>query len=227
MSEVFQIAGAIVASVGTSAGIIFGLSNWLGKVWASRILENEKKNHNLEIEGYKSRLNKEINILNSTIDKSLHVTKLQYDKEFSIYLEIWEKLSNCVISTNNLFPLYENIPSDEKELEKFHKEKFKNFADAYNEFSNTIIKYSPFYEEEFYKLFVNLRNICSAQGSMFNTYNFEVKYNLTYASARDTKMSSEERNNAYNKNPKRISELQNELQKEIREHLKTLRTIEK
>lgn len=226
LGEVFQVAGAIIASVGGSGVILLGLSSWLGKVWASRILENEKRDHAIEIEDFKSRLNKEITVVNSIIDKSVHVTKLQYDKEFLIYLEIWEKLANCVISTKNLYPKFGSTPTDEKELEEFNMKKYDRFVNDFNEFSNTITKYSPFYEEKLYLGFIELRNICNRQGSLFNTYNFEVKYSVTYALARDTKMDSEERKEVYTKFHEKIDILQSSLQKEIREHLKSLQTIE-
>ncbi|GHF94021.1 hypothetical protein [Thalassotalea marina] len=40
--DVFKIITAVITSVGAAGVIIFGLSNWLGKVWANRILEREK-----------------------------------------------------------------------------------------------------------------------------------------------------------------------------------------
>ena len=43
---VFKFVTASVASIGAGGAIIFALSSWLGKVWASRILTNEK--HKLE-----------------------------------------------------------------------------------------------------------------------------------------------------------------------------------
>ena len=42
MKIIFEIAAAIMASVGASGVIIYGLSNWLGKVWANRLLEHDK-----------------------------------------------------------------------------------------------------------------------------------------------------------------------------------------
>ena len=38
----FELAGAILFSVGSAGAILFALSSWLGKVWASRILERER-----------------------------------------------------------------------------------------------------------------------------------------------------------------------------------------
>ena len=39
--DVFQIASAVLLSLGTGGAIVVGLSSWLGKVWASRILEKD------------------------------------------------------------------------------------------------------------------------------------------------------------------------------------------
>lgn len=227
LEEIFKVAGALIVSIGGSGAILFGLSSWLGKVWANRILETEKKKFAMEIEKYKSKLNKEINIANSIIDKAVYVTKLQYDKEFSIYLEIWEKLAKCVISTKALYPTFENVPSDENELKEFKENKWSRFVESYNEYSNAIIKYSPFYEEKIHKGFIELRNLCNKQGNIFSLYEFEVKNSLTYAMVGDKRMSAEEHEEVYVQTPKKINELQELLQKEIRQHLKNLQAIEK
>lgn len=56
--EVFEIALAIIGSVGGSAVIIAGLSSWLGKVWANRIMQSEIAKHNEELSIIKSNLTK-------------------------------------------------------------------------------------------------------------------------------------------------------------------------
>ena len=57
--DVFNIAAAILASVGGSAIIIVGLSSWLGKVWANRILEKDKLKVQKEYEDKVVKLTKE------------------------------------------------------------------------------------------------------------------------------------------------------------------------
>ena len=62
--QLFELAGAILFSVGSAGVILFALSSWLGKVWANRILEHERnelsilketflKEHNEKITTYK------------------------------------------------------------------------------------------------------------------------------------------------------------------------------
>jgi hypothetical protein len=56
MKEIFEIAFAILASLGVSGGIIFVCSSWLGKIWANRILESDRAKFQKEIESLKSDL---------------------------------------------------------------------------------------------------------------------------------------------------------------------------
>lgn len=42
MREILSIAVAIMGSIGIAGAIIYALSNWLGKVWANRLLEHDK-----------------------------------------------------------------------------------------------------------------------------------------------------------------------------------------
>lgn len=40
--DALKIISATIISAGAGGAIIFSLSSWLGKVWANRILENER-----------------------------------------------------------------------------------------------------------------------------------------------------------------------------------------
>lgn len=56
IKEVFNIVLAIIGSVGGAGALILYFSNWLGKVWATRIAEDERQIHRKEIEEFKSNL---------------------------------------------------------------------------------------------------------------------------------------------------------------------------
>lgn len=53
---VFQLVTASVASIGVGGALVFAMSSWLGKVWASRILEREKTALGVELEKTKREL---------------------------------------------------------------------------------------------------------------------------------------------------------------------------
>ena len=42
MKDILTITAAIMTSIGASGAIFYGLSNWLGKVWANRLLEHDR-----------------------------------------------------------------------------------------------------------------------------------------------------------------------------------------
>jgi hypothetical protein len=54
--EIFKLAGAIIASLGGSTLLVVGLSGWLGKVWAARIMERERTALTISIERVKADL---------------------------------------------------------------------------------------------------------------------------------------------------------------------------
>jgi hypothetical protein len=92
MSEIINIATAVVASLSISGGIILGLSAWLGKVWASRILEQDRLKYAKEFEQTKSKYEKQLEKYKQELEKS-KITYLRYSEyQFRIYNELWNKL---------------------------------------------------------------------------------------------------------------------------------------
>jgi hypothetical protein len=225
MEEIFKIAGAIIISFGGSSVIILALSSWLGKVWANRILEEEKKKHTLEIENYKSKLQKGLELQKSINDKAIYISKVQYDKEFIIYVEIWEKLMDAIVHTKFLYPTLEDIPKDEEDRKKYQLEKYNEFIKKYNEYSKIIDKYAPFYQEKFYSSFLEIRKLCSQIGAIFKTYNIDRYYSLSLAGAGDINITAVEREKVYIKIPNEIDKESENLRKDIRIYLTNLQII--
>ena len=56
LSEVIALASAMLASIGAAGAIILGLSNWLGKVWATRIADRERARFQQELEQQRHEL---------------------------------------------------------------------------------------------------------------------------------------------------------------------------
>ena len=72
----------------TGAGaipVIAGLSAWLGKIWANRILEQDRTKYHTQIETL-------LQDLRTRDSKELFVHQLQFEKEFEIYKELWAKV---------------------------------------------------------------------------------------------------------------------------------------
>lgn len=226
IKEVFEIAGAILASLGGGSVIVFGLSSWLGKVWANRILENEKAEHSKDLEQYKRELTEELEKIKSLNDKALYVSKAQYDNEYKIYMEIWDKLHECVTYTLLLYPQgLESVPVDDKKREEYVVNKLDDFTKRFNDFSMIVDKYAPFYRKDFYDSFISLRIKCSAQGNLYKLWEVERKHNLSYSAVRDNPMPDKSYEEAWSKNPVEIFNHENELREKIREYLLNLQLV--
>ncbi len=227
MTNAFELAFAIITGLGGGGAIVFALSSWLGKVWANRILEKEKSEHAKEIEHYKSELKKELQRINAIQDKALYISKAQYDNEYGIYQEIWEKMFDCVIHTRHLYPSgLTDRPVDGEGLEKYNMDIYKRYTEAFNQFSLAAERNAPFYKKEFYDVFICARQKCNEIGNIFKMYEIDVKYSMSFAMARDTKMDTKTNEKVYGTFHTEIEELSAKLREDIRNYLLSLRLVE-
>lgn len=105
------------------------------------------------LEDYKLEINKELEKYKTKLSSYTLVTKLQYDLEFKIYTEIYEKMFLLYVETDKLKPDWDIETIDEIILERVGK-----FNIIYNDVSNLINKYRPFYSKELYDILIQTRN---------------------------------------------------------------------
>ena len=74
MSEFWLTIFGILGSVGGGGAIVAGLSSWLGKVWADRLMVKETAKFREDLE----RLTKQL-------ERKNYVSKVRFDAEFTIY----------------------------------------------------------------------------------------------------------------------------------------------
>lgn len=84
-SNIYEIAFAVIGSVGGAGVIIFGLSSWLGKIWASRLMQKEVSKHAEKLESLKSELKKL---------ETEHLVKFTglHEKQAEIIAQLYNKL---------------------------------------------------------------------------------------------------------------------------------------
>ena len=75
MEELLKGTGAVA--------IIAALSAWLSKVWANRILQKDRIK-------YETQMNTLLEGLRTQSGKALFVHRLQFEKEFEVYLGLWK-----------------------------------------------------------------------------------------------------------------------------------------
>jgi hypothetical protein len=94
-TETFEIAQAVLVSVGGGSLIIFALSSWLGKVWANRILETDRNRYAQDMESIRQSnkvITDALNIVSSTHSESV---KIYSELRCSAVTELWKEFLNC------------------------------------------------------------------------------------------------------------------------------------
>jgi cell division protein FtsB len=144
--KIYKLSAAILTSIGSASLIIFALSSWLGKVWANRILEQEKKEHSKDIEQYKSVLN------HLTKRHEIIFTKL-HENRAHVIEQLYENLINTDTSFHSLVKPFQTI--GEADL----NEKFGIFVKNYNEYYQFYQKKRIYFSPSVCKIIDDLNKI--------------------------------------------------------------------
>jgi len=102
-----------------------------------------------KLQEVKADLLTELEKIKSIYSKEQFIHRLQFEKEFKIYLELWEQLIDLKTDTEILIPIGGIF--DPNEVEGLEDEKrIKKIQESYRQVSKTIRYNKPFYGEEVY-----------------------------------------------------------------------------
>ena len=184
-------------------------------------LDNEKKIKEIEHK-YEVELTK----LQIKTDTLTFISNTQYEKEFQIYMEVWEAMDECIRYTNMLYPQFEYAPSksDKEEYLKFCQDKYEKFATAYNTYLKCMKKYEPFYEEKICENFSNLLSVCCEVGDIFRDEEIMKYTSPTFMFVQNEPMLKEDKQFVRKDSKEQIKELRQELKHDIKDYLNNLKT---
>ncbi len=150
LKEACEIAAAVLFSLGGGGTIVVLLSSWLGKVWANRILEQDRAKYASEMEQLKTELDRATRLLQGEIEKTIFVTKTHFETEFQILREIWQEVSVVRASMSQLRPKFGIVDVRQTKEERL-TECFEAYSPAVVKLIQTIDRNSPFYPQEIYE----------------------------------------------------------------------------
>lgn len=105
LKDILELSVVTLGSLGSGAAIVFGFSSWLGKVWANRLMIQEKAEYAQELESLRSRL---------TQDTESYKIKLK--KSEFIFQKEYEAASELVALRMRLLPEYRHPDMDWSEV---------------------------------------------------------------------------------------------------------------
>lgn len=87
--EAFELAQALLVSLGGGSLIVLALSSWLGKVWASKILASETNRYSQELEKIKKENSNYVNALSTASSTHLESMKIYADLKCKAVNQAW------------------------------------------------------------------------------------------------------------------------------------------
>jgi hypothetical protein len=101
---IFDVARAILLSLGAGGAIVLALSSWLGRVWAERLMAKETAKHNHELEQLRSSLQIQA-------EQSAQI----YKQKIDLYKEVGAPLIELLVKTQNIGSI---TPADMQAFER-------------------------------------------------------------------------------------------------------------
>lgn len=118
----WKIFTSLVGEIGIAFGILYGLSAWLGKIWADRLMAKEKFAHDQELEKLRKILETKIKEMEHSHQISQNTYQNLFEKKIEIYqLLIKEKVEYRRVLNEDPRYKYEGNPKS------FYYKTFNNF----------------------------------------------------------------------------------------------------
>ena len=160
MNDIFSIVGTLILSLGGGGGIVFGLSSFLGKVWASRFLEQEKSALQRQYAEHQNELNKSLhqhNVMTTRIDSQ----RVDAIRDLYGALIIVNEAVIQITSTND-------FAKKPLELSPFYTAKYETWASELRKRSKKLefeaMRTAIYFSEESYRLIAH----CGFTASMMS-----------------------------------------------------------
>jgi cell division protein FtsB len=130
--EILKVGMAIIGSSGLAGMVIFGLSNWLGKLWANRLMENEKAAHQRELEKLRAELQQANEKDVSKLKSELEIYKEKHLKGHEDKITIYRMVADTVAEILGDFDRlsYEQKPLNQNPdgFDKFNRNRMKVYG---------------------------------------------------------------------------------------------------
>lgn len=145
-TDIVKIVAGVIAALGGGGAIVAGLSSWLGKVWADRLMAKETAKFREDLE----RLTKQL-------ERKNYVSKVRFDAEFAIYRELSFTADNMVRRIFYFYASGDMQVRDDQDIET----RCGEACVCYSEFNQALAKNGAFISKEIYDSFCDIKKQAS------------------------------------------------------------------
>lgn len=165
MTTALQYVGAFLLSIGGGTAILFGLSSWLGKEWAARILEADRAKYASVVEQAKADLERVTRKMQAGLDHRVFVSRAQFEVELRALRLIWRRCAMVRSTLVNVRPSSSLKPFFQTEAERLadFEQHRGNFHTAHVELVAALDHNSAFIDQSVFEAADGLRNRTTAE----------------------------------------------------------------
>jgi hypothetical protein len=131
LTDTIFIGASVVASLGGGAAIVFALSNWLGKVWADRLMQKERQDYALQLEHLRNSLRlaseEQLASLRSQLDIAKETRVREHLDRVTIYRTAVDLIAGLVAKIQMIL-LQRRGPLTPDELHEFEVQRLRVYA---------------------------------------------------------------------------------------------------
>jgi hypothetical protein len=138
----------VIKILGGTSVVLIALITFIGRIWINRIRITDKAKTDKELKELDINLSAKVDALKAKNESKIHVHKMQFEKEFSEYQELWKK---AVSLDRNLRALRSKL-SDHDSYDKALTE----YYDSFSEMMNFNLNSHPFYYKTVYNSSVSI-----------------------------------------------------------------------
>jgi len=130
--DIFKIIASVLLSIGGGGVIILLLSGYLGKIWANRIMANEKAEHEKRLAELRADLEKANDTELSKIKNELDIFKEKHIKGHSDKIDIYRAVVDIIgnfIADLDVISQSQEVPGDlPKRIDQFNRERMRVYG---------------------------------------------------------------------------------------------------
>lgn len=162
--------------------VAIAVVSYLSKLY----LERFRRKQDEKIKELQSTFDKTNSEIKAKLEKTNYVSKVQFDKEFSIYHELWSCIFEVADAVSKLRPVLDHFSTDETPIERKNR-RLKTFYERYNPLVVAIEANRPFYYDEIYVLACKYREVCRKEAVEYQHYE-DYPYEKEYWTSHENNM---------------------------------------
>jgi len=163
LTDILRIVASATLSIGSGGAIVWALSSWLGRVWATRILEQDRAKYAREIEHLRAQYGRETEQLKTQLEKTVFVSRVHFETEFKALAEIWRNIADVRASISELRPIGPRMAQPDADEEAEFNKRFALYSKRFDELLKSVHYNSPFYSKDIHDQLVSLMKIANAE----------------------------------------------------------------